>query len=401
MDQGHIPDEWFCNECQIRYNPPLVNEHKGVFGPLLANLQRKNPRAFRLSEPIREYFEGVRTGAEGEYEEAAPPKPKTNKKNTEEAFDFFKLRNGDKAVLCHHCHKGAADNRPIIPCSVCGLNWHLECLDPPLALPPIPRTWRCPCHVEDLLGDLPVRLAPAHKYRKIKNMPVIEQGYSRGLANNGWIEIEEDDSDDDDDDTAWREGKAFGRVFRVSATGIKRDFIARVHQNRGGSESQPRTVTNPTSTVAIELPSPEDQEAALTLIQLARNGGSTDTAHQLAQSITPQAEPITLTTIARGDGQLIASDLLARADVATLEAVLAQADALKQTVLKILENRTNHTCQERSSTELKALTPNSISHDDSTVVEELKLDSTSPQDTDKIQDIEETKPVLDSAMQLD
>lgn len=70
-------------------------------------------------------------------------------------------------------------------------------------------------------------MAPAHKYRKIKNMPVIEQGYSRGLANNGWIEIEEDDSDDDDD-TAWREGKAFGRVFRLSATGIKRDFISRL-----------------------------------------------------------------------------------------------------------------------------------------------------------------------------
>ena len=152
---------------------------------------------------------------------------RAHKKNTEEAFDFFKVRNGDKAVLCHQCHKGATDNRPIIPCSVCGLNWHLECLSPPLALPPILRIWRCPCHVDDLLSDLPVRLAPAHKYRKIKNLPVIEQGYSRGLANNGWIEIEEDDSEDDDE-TAWRENKAFGRVFRVSAKGIKRDFISRL-----------------------------------------------------------------------------------------------------------------------------------------------------------------------------
>jgi hypothetical protein len=70
-------------------------------------------------------------------------------------------------------------------------------------------------------------LAPAHKYRKIKNIPVIEQCFSRGLANNGWIEIEEDDEEEDDDEDAWKEQKSFGRVFRVSAKGIKHDFISR------------------------------------------------------------------------------------------------------------------------------------------------------------------------------
>ncbi|KAI1122852.1 hypothetical protein F5Y10DRAFT_64842 [Nemania abortiva] len=398
MDQGHVPDEWYCNECQIRYNPPLVNEHKGIFGALAANLQRKNPRAFRLSESIREYFEGVRTGAEGEYEETAPPKPKANKKNTEEAFDFFKVRNGDKPVLCHNCHKGVTDNRPIIPCSVCGLNWHLECLNPPLAVPPILRTWRCPCHVEDLLGDLPARLAPAHKYRKIKNMPVIEQGYSRGLANNGWIEIEEDDSDDDDE-TAWREGKAFGRVFRLSAKGIRQDFISRVHQNREGSKSQPRTATDPASTVALKPPSLNEQEAALTLVQLADSQG--DSADQPAKSMASPAALATISMMTPGDVQLIASTNLANADVGTLEAALAQADFLRQTIFKILETRTNHTCQERSDAELKALTPNSISHDDSTVVDELRLDPTSPNHTEKAEDIDDTKPTLDSAMHLD
>lgn len=76
MDHGHIPDEWYCNECDARYNQPPVNENRGVFGALTANLQRKNPHAFRLPEAIRDYFEGVKTGAEGEYEEIAPPKPK-------------------------------------------------------------------------------------------------------------------------------------------------------------------------------------------------------------------------------------------------------------------------------------------------------------------------------------
>lgn len=101
------------------------------------------------------------------------------------------------------------------------------------------------------------------------------------------------------------------------------------------------------------------------------------------------------------DAQRIAGNSLADADVPTLEAVLAQADALKQTVSKILEGRTHHAYREKSDTELKALTPNSISHDDSTVVDELKLDRASSHDTEKAQDIDDTKLALDSAMHID
>lgn len=75
-DEGHaMPDEWYCNECKYRYSPPF-DEHTGVFRSLLYALDRKNPRAFRLPEEVRDCFEGVRTGADGEYEELVPPKPK-------------------------------------------------------------------------------------------------------------------------------------------------------------------------------------------------------------------------------------------------------------------------------------------------------------------------------------
>lgn len=77
------------------------------------------------------------------------------------------------------------------------------------------------------MSDFPERLAPAHRYRKIKNAPVIEQAYSRGMANNGWIEVEADSSDDDNDAADWRRHKSFGRVFRVPEKGIKLDFIDR------------------------------------------------------------------------------------------------------------------------------------------------------------------------------
>ncbi|KAI1176294.1 hypothetical protein F4777DRAFT_547084 [Nemania sp. FL0916] len=383
IDLGHIPDEWYCNECQVRYNPPLVKEDKGIFASLVSSLQRKNASAFRLSEPIREYFEGVKTGAEGEYEETAPPKPKANKKNTEEAFDFYKIRSGDKAVLCHHCHKHSADDRPIIPCSVCGLHWHLECLNPPLALPPPLRTWRCPCHVNDLLGDVPARLAPAHKYRKIRNMPVIEQGFSRGLANNGWIEINEDDSDEEE---AWKQRNAFGRVFRVSAKGIKHDFISRVHQNTRDSTVHHDRATEPVSTAIFTPQDAKEQEAALGLVLLGVSKGNG--AQHSSHATIPEATPAAVSTMAQ---KLIANNGLANADVATLEDVLAQADALKQKVLKILEGRTNHACQEKSETELKALTPNSITHDDSAAVDEFKLDPVAPLQTDKALDADSAK----------
>ncbi|OTA66460.1 hypothetical protein K449DRAFT_231357 [Hypoxylon sp. EC38] len=334
MDEGHMPDEWYCNECKHRYYPPFGGENKGPLRSLFTVLDRKNPRAFRLPEDVRDLFEGVRTGPEGEYEEIAPPKPKTNKKGLDEPFDFFKVRNLDGPVLCHLCQKGTSDNRPIVPCSVCGLNWHLECLDPPLAVPPVPRTWRCPCHVEETLGELPERLAPAHRYRKIKNAPPIEQAYSRGLANNGWVEIDNDDSEDDAD--AWRKHKGFGRVHRLSAKGVKLDFISRVRESRGHS-SAPVGAYGPAPMIQSRTATLEEQQAALNLAQLARGDG--DGLNLLHRAMISQASPAVISMMASGDAERIAAGRLATADTASLEAMLAQLESVKTNIHQLLVNR--------------------------------------------------------------
>ncbi|KAG9237227.1 hypothetical protein BJ875DRAFT_370497 [Amylocarpus encephaloides] len=79
MIEGALPDAWYCNSCNCKFNPQPIEERTNpAFGLLLQNLQSKNPSAFHLPKSIREYFEGVQTGAEGEYEEPAPPKPKNN-----------------------------------------------------------------------------------------------------------------------------------------------------------------------------------------------------------------------------------------------------------------------------------------------------------------------------------
>lgn len=43
---------------------------RGLFSALLDQIGRRNPTAFGLPKDIQEYFEDVKAGDEGEYEEA-------------------------------------------------------------------------------------------------------------------------------------------------------------------------------------------------------------------------------------------------------------------------------------------------------------------------------------------
>lgn len=79
MIEDALPeDPWFCNVCQSsRQPPPPSSELSGAFGSLLFKLNEKNPSAFQLPLDVRESFEGVKTGAEGEYEDIVPPKSRS------------------------------------------------------------------------------------------------------------------------------------------------------------------------------------------------------------------------------------------------------------------------------------------------------------------------------------
>ena len=72
-----MPAEWFCNVCLSNRQPPQSPAYRGPFALLLENLDAKNSSAFRLPDDVRDYFEGVKTGPEGEYEEIGQgPAPK-------------------------------------------------------------------------------------------------------------------------------------------------------------------------------------------------------------------------------------------------------------------------------------------------------------------------------------
>ena len=154
------------------------------------------------------------------------------KRGYEEAPDFFRIRDNDgNPVLCHQCHRSAQDDRPIIPCAFCGLWWHIDCLDPPMANPPVLRNWRCPAHADDILAKLPGQLGPAHRFRKIKGAPVIKPAYSRGMINNGFIEFSSDD-DFSDNNSGWRDWQSFGRIQRIGARGVELDFLEQIRKEQ-------------------------------------------------------------------------------------------------------------------------------------------------------------------------
>ena len=91
--------------------------------------------------------------------------------------------------------------------------------------PPPGKPWRCPAHVDDLLAEIPGSLGPAHRFRKIKGASVIKPAISRGIKNNGHIEIENMPSDDDEEQ-GFYEQREYGHVYKLPEQGIKLDFIS-------------------------------------------------------------------------------------------------------------------------------------------------------------------------------
>jgi len=77
----NLPDEWFCNVCNFKdinknSEKYFRSDKPNAFDVLLSKVHRRNPQSFGLPKDVRDRFENVKTGADGEYEEVIPPKPK-------------------------------------------------------------------------------------------------------------------------------------------------------------------------------------------------------------------------------------------------------------------------------------------------------------------------------------
>lgn len=331
-----MPAEWFCNTCLSSRDPTWVTHRSGPFGALLVRLDARNSSAFRLPQEVREYFVDVQTGADGEYEEVAvvPKTTKKRKAEEEQIPDFYRQRDNEgNPVLCHNCNQAAKDDRVIIQCSACGLFWHLDCVDPPLAVPPVLRTWKCPAHVEELLEKVPGYLAPAHKFRKVKGAPSIEPAFSRGNVNNGFIEVVEES----EDESGLKEYSSYGRIYRLSAKGIKLDFLSRARQerrNRKGKLIQPLAArAQPLAARTLE-----EQQAARNLAQLSGQDGAG--LQLLVDTLIAQASPEIISLMARANPEHFdATGKLTTMDKQSLRAILAQLE----TTGSLIKNFLDHT----------------------------------------------------------
>lgn len=170
--------------------------------------------------------------------------------------DYTKVFDGDKPILCVQCGVSSGSKRQMLKCDFCNAYWHLDCVDPPLANPPHISleasqrdAWRCPRHIEhdlrsglllqnDLngahddveMGDATFTRVP-RKIRRRKNPEIVEPTFSRGMRNNGLIDIINDPDDDTDGEgnyTGFEVKDLNSKVYRVPERGLITDFLSKV-----------------------------------------------------------------------------------------------------------------------------------------------------------------------------
>lgn len=220
LDPANPPEgEWFCPSCSTRRS----------FGALLTNLERAPQRDFQLPAGIRDYFQGVRTGQDGVYQEVATnvrsgPRGRGNRTGrTDEQYLCRLYDSKGRLIVCVACGQTSNGKRPIIQCDYCPCSWHMDCVDPPLAIPPNQKSssdrayhnWMCPNHIEHELYVVHMDnggYAGKTRIRRPRHPRVIDVDV---LPEDGEAEkLEEQESQ--------------GIVYRVSERGLKLNFIERV-----------------------------------------------------------------------------------------------------------------------------------------------------------------------------
>ncbi|PTB43233.1 hypothetical protein M441DRAFT_135381 [Trichoderma asperellum CBS 433.97] len=344
VQSDHLPDEWYCNECSFRRYPSRVPVYKGVFASALIALEKSIPRAFSLPKKTQTRFEGVKAGADGDYEEVTNNRTK-KRAGYDELPDFFKQREDGEAVICHACQKPATEIRAIIPCSACPFHWHIDCLDPPLAMPPVLKTWRCPAHVDDVLGDVPP-LAPAHRFRKLKGGQVISPAFSRGNNNNGHIELDWGDELEEPEKSGWRDPDSFGKTYRLQAKGVVLDFIEQLRRRGAGYGPRhdemrwmPYAGLPMADSGGVLAGSAYDRkvnemQASLNLLGLKQS--RSENIDQLTAALLYTADDNVLALMAKANADNIASGHLVQADKMGLRAMLAQMNAMGDRIRHLL-----------------------------------------------------------------
>ncbi|KAF1834318.1 hypothetical protein BDW02DRAFT_498617 [Decorospora gaudefroyi] len=305
-----VPDgAFYCYECNAKFvTSDESAESYPSLGPLFKALERTNPRAFALPRDIQNHFEGVSARPDGSYSEEVKkfPLPKNSGYGYQKP-EYTKVLDSDhKVILCTQCGVSSGQKRQLLKCDFCHAYWHLDCIDPPLANPPHISleacqrdAWKCPRHIDhDLRSGLLVQndlnapaqnvemadAAPvvrvARKVRVRKQVEYVEPTFSRGMRNNGLIEI----TNDPDDDTDGEGNYVFGdneskdinsKIFRVPEKGVILDFVSKVKSGRVAKKYEARKAADAAAQRKASVQNYlahtiEQQQTALHLLQLAK-----------------------------------------------------------------------------------------------------------------------------------
>ncbi|KAL2797546.1 hypothetical protein BJX66DRAFT_334864 [Aspergillus keveii] len=221
LDPANPPEgDWYCPKCSVSRS----------LNTLIGGLDKASGKDFALPSRIREFFAGVKTADDGKFEEVAPL-PRINPRAARGSRygrydDPFLLRTADakgNPIFCTKCGRTTNGRRPIIQCDYCPCAFHMDCVDPPLAVPPTQRpgsdrlhhNWMCPNHA---LHDLyhVVRDDEGHEIMKRIRRP----------KNPRYVDIEV--LPDTDEEENLEDQETEGVTYRVSEKGVKLDFIERV-----------------------------------------------------------------------------------------------------------------------------------------------------------------------------
>ncbi|KAJ2741052.1 hypothetical protein GGI20_005451 [Coemansia sp. BCRC 34301] len=203
-------DHWYCRACQhlVTRKRKSRAHAKNIFYPLISDLEFRNARTFSVPDEIRRQFDGIEADADGAFINTREERPQRANMGAANR-DFTRLADDHNTpIMCYRCGLSALHG-PVVRCDYCPLNWHWDCLDPPLSSAPPPhRRWMCPNHADHAM---PRR----RKFRKERIVDLTDA--PEEVRNSGIVDIV-------DDDPPWHELFDPKVKYRLTTSRIRKEF---------------------------------------------------------------------------------------------------------------------------------------------------------------------------------
>ncbi|KAJ2780374.1 hypothetical protein GGI15_003564 [Coemansia interrupta] len=205
-------DHWYCRQCAHRVDKKRKSRAhaKNILYPLISSIDRENPRVFSIPEDIRRQFDGIEADVDGSFVDTRKAKQlRVNYGPTNRDFTRLVDDHHDP-IMCYRCGTSALHG-PVIRCDYCPLNWHWDCLDPPMAAaPPARKRWMCPNHADHAIQ---------HRHRKFRKERIVDLTDLPEDPRNGIV------VDIIDDDPPWQLQMQDPKVkYRISSSRVRREF---------------------------------------------------------------------------------------------------------------------------------------------------------------------------------